>query len=42
VSTPRPGPTSNTTSVDASSAKRPITSRMLSSTRKCCPRLFFG
>ena len=40
--TPRPGPTSSTTSVGRSSARRPITPRMFSSTRKCWPSCFFG
>ena len=42
VSTPRPGPTSSTTSSGSSSASRPITPRMFSSTRKCWPSAFFG
>ena len=35
-------PTSRTTSSGASSARRPITPRMFSSTRKCWPSDFFG
>ena len=42
VRTPRPGPTSSTTSSAASSASRPMTPRMFSSTRKCWPSAFFG
>ena len=42
VSAPRPGPISRTTSAGSSSASRAMTPRMLSSTRKCCPRDFLG
>ena len=40
--TPSPGPISSTTSLGSSSASRPITPRMFSSTRKCWPSSFFG
>ena len=39
---PRPGPTSSTTSSGSRPARRPITPRMFSSTRKCWPSCFFG
>ena len=42
VRMPRPGPISSTTSSASSSASRPITPRMFSSTRKCWPSFFFG
>ena len=42
VSTPSPGPTSSTTSAGSSAASRPITPRMFSSMRKCCPSAFRG
>src|SRR5439155_18119435 len=42
VRMPRPGPISSTTSSSASSARRPITPRMFSSTRKFCLSLFFA
>ena len=42
MSTPRPGPTSSTTSSGPSSASLPMTPRMFSSTRKCWPRSRFG
>ena len=40
--TPRPGPTSSTTSRSSSLASRPITPRMFSSARKCWPSRFLG
>ena len=42
VRTPRPGPTSRTTSPCSSPARRSMTPSTFGSTRKCCPYAFFG